>query len=618
MLTALKKTIGVVILIAVLFGVVGPGIVFAQEREVGGVALTDDDIKAAINSPTPNLANTTAYIFYTVIVVLKGMSDSDLSAVQEAVSPPAEESMIPRSLNSALAQGGAIGGLSYLTVQLIGNPPASFGYYASDLAHRSRFGAQPAYAQGLGFGALSPILGTWNAFKNIAYYILTVMFFVTGFLILIRHKVSGNVAVTVQNALPRLVITLIVITFSYAIAGLIVDLMYLAIYFIINLFASQIFVENAHFEGSLGIGSQINLRQLALDTNIFQFTIRYIFGSDAAAWNVANSVAGIISSALRSTALDKVLQYDVVSGLFDFIVGAIFYVVLAVAMFIAMFRVFFALIMSYAGFVINVVLSPLILLEGAIPGRSPWSKWLKNLLAGLLPFVVIIFMIFMSYALTGVNTRPGIGYTADGPDVSGLRLPLIGGQGLPADAFMGILAMGFILLMPEAVKMAKEAVGAKGGPFDQYKDKLTGALKEGWKGSGSMPGAKSMISNVGGGAAVGGVVGGLAAARSAEARGYSGGRRTLETIRGAALGGAGGVALTTVGAPIYRRGEVVFKKAKKYQETIDKTALSFEEAARLRRGERGAAEKGQAATAGSTTPTPQTGGSTGGTPTTGA
>jgi hypothetical protein len=592
-LTALKKLVGVVVLVAILFGVAGPGLVFAQAepveeatRTVGGVNLSDDDIKNAINSPTPNLANTTAYIFYTTLVLLKGMSDSDLASVKSAQAPD--------SLGSALSQGGAIGGVGFLIGSLIGNPPASFGYYAADLIHHSRFGAQPAYAQGVGFGALTPILGTWNAFKNIAYYILTIMFFITGFLILIRHKVSGNVAVTVQNALPRLVITLIVITFSYAIAGLIVDLMYLAIYFLISVFGTQIFQPDFHFD-SVFSGS-VDLRGLAFDVNIFDFTILYIFGKGVGAWALAQSLGDLIGDAVSNVKLLGPLGDDgTVRDIFTEIIGALFYIIIAVAIFIAMFRVFFALVMSYAGFVINVVLSPLILLEGAIPGRNPWTKWLKNLIAGLLPFVVVIFMIFMTFALTGDPevTQPGIGYRSSSDQgVTGLRLPLIGGKNLDANVFLGVLAMGFILLMPEAVKMSREAVGAKGGPFDQYKDKITGALKQGWQGSGYVPGAKNIVAGAGAGAVTGaaaGMYGGATLGGRAPEK-----LRPFAKIGGAVAGAAGGVALggvtggavTAGGTPVFRGIQSIFRATKPYVEKAD-TALTkardYREPARARR-----------------------------------
>jgi len=468
---------------------------------VGGQSITPQDIAAAISSPTPNLANTTAYVFYTISVILTGTFDPTLTQAADGTVAPAQDRVLPgqpvrtinyypSSVNQAVTEGGLIGGIAYLTSGMIKNPPASAGTYVADMVQESRFSPQAAYAQapGLGFGALNPILGTWKAFRNVSYYLLVIIGFVVGFLVLIRHKVSGNVAVTVQNALPRIVITVILITFSYAIAGLLVDLLFLSIYFIINIFDGEIFEEGAQFMGSAFQGEGRTLSQIAFDTHIFQFTIEFIFGGNA--WNAAQSVGDLIHNALTgmNNILGTLAGAPVIGNIFVGAVNLIFTLIFAIALFIAMFRTFFALIMSYAGFVINVVMAPFILLPGAMPGKNPFSNWIKNLVAGLAPFAVAIFMIFMAFALTGENTVGDIGYKNIEENAGGLRLPLIM-SGAGTGAFTGILAMGFMLLLPEAVNMTKKMVGASGGIFDEFKDKAVANLQKGWSGGEVIPGA---------------------------------------------------------------------------------------------------------------------------------
>lgn len=89
---------------------------------------------------------------------------------------------------------------------------------------------KPAYAQGIGFSGLSPILPLWRAFRNVAYGFLIFVLVVIGFMILFRMKIDPRTVISVQNALPRIIITLILITFSYAIVGLLIDVMYLLIF----------------------------------------------------------------------------------------------------------------------------------------------------------------------------------------------------------------------------------------------------------------------------------------------------------------------------------------------------------------------------------------------------
>ncbi len=591
-----------------------PGVAWAQEppatgdtAQVGGQSITPEDIAAAINSPTPNLANTTAYVFYTISVILTGTFDSSLTtaAVQGStasvhapqVSGKQVTSAYPSSVQESVKTGGLIGGVAYLTAGMVKNPPASSEMYVADLVQGSRFAPSTAYAQapGLGFGALNPILGTWKAFRNVAYYLLVLIGFVVGILVLIRHKVSGNVAVTVQNALPRIVITIILITFSYAIAGLMVDLLYLAIYFIINIFSGQIFVPDARFLGGLFQGEGRSLQDIAFNTHIFQFTIEFIFGGNA--WDAASSVGDLIFTALQSVGgvLGTLAGAPVIGSIFEGAVNLVFTLIFAIALFIAMFRTFFSLVMSYAGFVINVVMAPFILLPGALPGSNPFGNWMKNLVAGLAPFAVAIFMIFMAFALTGTQTRDGIGYqnTGSPEDMTGLRLPLIM-SGASTSAFLGILAMGFMLLMPEAVNITRKAVGASGGMFDEFKDKAVATFQKGWEGNKYVPGAKKIAPAVGAGALYGGI---------GAAAGFNSGTGAKDRVTKAIQYGAVGAALPTIVPPAVKGVQVVQKLWNEKGKPVDEISAGIQNVQRFN-----VARTGQSVAAGaveeSSPPTP--------------
>ncbi len=555
-----------------------------ETRVVGGVTLAPSDIIQAINAPTPNLANTTAYVFYTLSVLINGTFDPNHEKIESTGG--VQQTYRPNSINDAISHSGAVGGVGYLIGQLVNTKPVSAQTYVADALKNSRFGVEPAYAQGIGFAALSPVLGTWKAFRDVAYYLLTAMFMVTGILILIRHKISGNMAVTVQNALPRLVMTLIFITFSYAIAGFVVDIMFLVLNFIVNIFESQIFA-NGQINPAIG-----SVRNLAFNTHLFQFMTNFIFGmpgsNESNAWMASRALGDIVYSAVSNAAgLGGILAPgQAVGNFFSGILQLIFALVFGIALLIAMFRVFFALLMSYAGFVINVVLSPLILLQGAIPGRDPFKDWIKNLAGGLAPFVVTVFMILMSLALTGANTRPGIGYDKANPGDSGLRLPLILAGQIPAEAFLGILGMGFMLLLPEAVNISKKMVGSKGGPFDELKDKAVGNFKEGWKGNGYI-GGKGIAQGAGrfaAGAAIGSAGAGATAYNAALKKGSSQPVAALKAAGAGVVGGlGGGIALT--GLPLYQKGVAMGERGKKYSDSIDEMALAAKQFNLNRRAE---------------------------------
>lgn len=527
-------------------------------QQVGGVEITPARIREAINSPTPNLANTTAYVFYTISTLLYGTfwvpDENDTTS-----------SAYPSSVAEAGKTHGAIGALSYLTAEMFRHKPASTGEYVADLWNHSAFASQ-ASAQGIGYYALTPILGTWRAFRNVAYYFLVLIAMITGFLVLIRKRVGGNVAVTVQSALPRIVITLLLITFSYAIAGLIVDLMFVILNFIVLVFEGSIFEAGARFLQIPAIDADgRSLRDIAFNTNIFEFTLGFIFSPNGGAWDTAAAISDMIYDTLTSvTTLGGILDVDFIGDLFSNIIQVIFTVILGVALLIAMFKTFFALMMSYAGFVINVTLSPVILLQNALPGNNSYMKWIRNLLAGLAPFVVTVFMIFMAFALTGVNTRAGIGYDseriAQTGNAQGLRLPMLLAGQIDANAFVGILGMGFILLLPQAVDMSKKMFGADGGVFDKYKNDAVKALQQGWKGNKYVSG-KGIVGKVGAGAALGAAGGLIYGAKGGAQAGKYGGKpgRIAGAIVGGAAGLGVGAGLGTAGGGIVGVGEVPVK-----------------------------------------------------------
>ncbi len=120
-----------------------------------------------------------------------------------------------------LPQKGAIQGTSQLISLLYQKPAASsldyLAYVQNNIQNKQI--VQPAFAdEGFGFGALGPILEVWKTFRNASYFIFVLGFIVYGFMIMFRIKINPQTAITIQLALPKLIITLLLITFSYAIA----------------------------------------------------------------------------------------------------------------------------------------------------------------------------------------------------------------------------------------------------------------------------------------------------------------------------------------------------------------------------------------------------------------
>ena len=54
-------------------------------------------------------------------------------------------------------------------------------------------------------------------------------------MIMFRMKINPQTVINIENALPRIVVAMLLITFSFAIAGFLIDMMYVLIAIIISL-----------------------------------------------------------------------------------------------------------------------------------------------------------------------------------------------------------------------------------------------------------------------------------------------------------------------------------------------------------------------------------------------
>ncbi|MEA2056742.1 MAG: hypothetical protein U9O78_03500, partial [Patescibacteria group bacterium] len=190
-----------------------------------------ESLEAAIKGETkgsPSLFSFTTKTFqgaqHAIMFNVGGPPKSALSAMTE------EEREVAYSIyghGAISAVGGHIASLY--------QPPASGVRYVADVFESAKLIPQ-AQAQGTGFAALNPILETWKTFRNVAYLFFVLIFLVIGFMIMFRHKINGQTVITVQQAIPNIIVSLIFVTFSYAIAGFLIDLMYVLMYLFIGLF----------------------------------------------------------------------------------------------------------------------------------------------------------------------------------------------------------------------------------------------------------------------------------------------------------------------------------------------------------------------------------------------
>lgn len=341
---------------------------------------------------------------------------------------------------------------------MIDNPPVNTGAYVADLLDNVGMHNE-AYAQGVGFAALSPVLSVWKASRNVAYFFFVIAFIVVGFAIMFRAKISAQTVVNIQMALPQLVITLLLITFSYAIAGFLIDIMYLFIYLMISVLSINVFK-----------GNTTELTKVAFENNVIGNILGKIIGGNGFT-SVLEAMSSMVQSVLTidTTYLPGQVA-EVVAGKG---IGLIFTLIFSVIMLFNAFKIFFALLSAYIQIILLVITAPLRLLLNVYPGSNAFSSWLKAIAGHLAIFPVVVGMLFLAMAMLGIiesdvsftDANQGSSIAANSNmgqvQAQGFAPPQLNFGG--GSAALGIIAIGILLAIPQAVEQTKSAFGAGGG-----------------------------------------------------------------------------------------------------------------------------------------------------------
>ena len=353
---------------------------------------------------------------------------------------------LPYEFYQQLQQRSVLGGTSRAIAMIYANPPADFGYWLADVGQTLGFIPKQAYAQGIGFSGLSALLPVWKAFRNIAYLILAVVMLIIGFMVMLRKKIDPKTVVTVQNALPRIVITLILITFSYAIVGFLIDLMYLLILLVVYAVGNaipgaEVLELQAAFTagGSLEIGRIFStLSPIAIPggIGIVGSIVAIIFGQPFLA-ALMILFGGLVAIPFTGDSL-------AVAG-----ASPILLLLLALGLIVTLIRILFILVNAYIQIIIALVFGPLQIMLDAVPGGNGFSSWLNSLVVNLLTFPIVVSLIILGLSITssvsGSFWSPPL--VPKSPDTSQFIAALIG--------------VGIIMTIPSIVHAVKEALKIK-------------------------------------------------------------------------------------------------------------------------------------------------------------
>ena len=347
--------------------------------------------------------------------------------------------------NGNIISQGATGDLFALMDQMNQRPVVSSKDYLAYYGQRLNLAA-PAYAQGQGFDFIHPIIGIWTISRNIVYLLFVVIFVTIGFMIMFRSKLNPQTAINIQLALPNIIISLILVTFSFALCGFIIDIAY------------------------LGNG---------LIDKVFKDELRAII-------TAAGSPAGGVFWADDATPI-KLISHTGLSTTLLTALGAmrdlagsgpalLLNLVIAITLLSVSFKIFFNMLTAYVALLLVTIISPFSLLIGAIPGgQSPFTIF-KQILAQSLVFPATYFLtnlalFFSKYAdITTVGFKniipfPITTFLSDNPNIAMASLA-------------SLLALGVLMTATQVPQIISQALKAESPLGAGTGEQVGGALRK--------------------------------------------------------------------------------------------------------------------------------------------
>jgi len=275
-----------------------------------------------------------------------------------------------------------------------------------------------------------------------------------GLLIMLRIKISPQATITIQNSIPKIIITLILVTFSYAIIGLLIDITYLIEALLISLL-----LDNNDISPNL-ISNIPETSSLIQGT--FWTHLKLVWGATKGTINVGTGllsaltaiIAGII--AWFSTGIGWLTAIAAILGLLIILIFAL----------IQLIKFLFGCSKAYIILLIKIISAPLEIALGAFPNsKIGFGSWFIQTLAYASVFpICLLFLVILNIIINAVSFNqiwvPG---TLQGLGVTSAVRPIL--------AFAGLIILAKLpSLIPEAIFQIKpspfgKALGEGSGFF---------------------------------------------------------------------------------------------------------------------------------------------------------
>jgi len=259
----------------------------------------------------------------------------------------------------------------------------------------------------------SGISNIWAKFRDLAYLFFVVVMIVIGFMIMFRSKLGGQTLVTLGNTIPNVIVGLILVTFSFAIAGLVIDVGGLITSFLASLFDGKL----ASIEDVWHL-----MKSVFGNNNILTAGSGGVLGI---------SGAGLLVSALgATTAIGLIASFGAILAGIG-LIGLLLLLAVVGIVFVGIIKLLITLYKAYFGILLGVALGPLQIMIGTIPGQNHMTKnWLLGILRNVLVFPVVFFIVNAPNLLLGngdIDLSLPEKLTFADPTDSVTNLPVTGG-----------------------------------------------------------------------------------------------------------------------------------------------------------------------------------------------
>lgn len=279
----------------------------------------------------------------------------------------------------------------------------------------------------------------WGFFRNIAYVFFIIIMIITGFMIMFRKELPGQVVVGISNTLPQIILGIILVTFSFAIVGLVMDVGKISMTVVSSIFQDAYDIPNDEIEGNvdevIAVGGIGSLTNQALKTSKLEgLIVRFIDKIPLIGPTVADFMAGwggtttgmsiqsillLYLNNVANTAKKEDFNLDSATPAVDLLLDPLVeiaelgiditlldvmnvttmvllvrnVIILLVCLY-ASFKVFITMWMTYLKLFVNVIFAPIQIMLGSLPGNfSMTTQWFKSVVANVLVFVGIHLVI---------------------------------------------------------------------------------------------------------------------------------------------------------------------------------------------------------------------------------